>query len=88
MTVNREKLKAISTADLETMFRNDELECTYLHLHSLRHFRGMIERMPAGVADEGAASSAADDPTEFDIKKPAKSGRSEKADKPNGQLVS
>jgi hypothetical protein len=47
MTVDREKLKAISTEDLTAMFRNDELECTYLHLHSLRHFGNMVERMPA-----------------------------------------
>ena len=47
MTVNREKLKAISAADLETMFHNDELECTYLHLHSLRHFGDMIDRFSA-----------------------------------------
>lgn len=47
MTVDREKLKAISTEDLVTMFGNDELECTYLHLHSLRHFGNMVERMPA-----------------------------------------
>lgn len=46
MTVDREKLKAISTEDLAVMFSNDELECTYLHLHSLRHFSNMLERMP------------------------------------------
>ncbi|RVC41725.1 multidrug transporter, partial [Mesorhizobium sp. M4A.F.Ca.ET.090.04.2.1] len=34
MTVDRQKLKAIDAADLQTMFGNDELECTYLHLHS------------------------------------------------------
>jgi hypothetical protein len=87
MTVDREKLKAIPTEDLETMFRNDELDCTYLHLQSLRHFRGMIERMPAGVADEGAASNGADD-AELDIKKPAKNGRSVKSDGQTGRLDS
>ena len=46
-TVDREKLKAIPAEALTTMFGNDELECTYLHLHSLRHFGNMIERMPA-----------------------------------------
>lgn len=47
MTVDREKLKKIATDDLVTMFTNDELECTYLHLHSLRHFGDMVERMPS-----------------------------------------
>lgn len=88
MTVDREKLKAISTADLETMFRNDELDCTYLHLHSLRNFRGMIERMPAGVADEAAASNGGDDQTKPDIEKPATSGGSERAGRQDGKLDS
>ncbi|RVC45277.1 multidrug transporter [Mesorhizobium sp. M4B.F.Ca.ET.088.02.2.1] len=51
MTVDRQKLKAIDTADLQAMFANDELECTYLHLHSLRHFANMLERMPAPGPD-------------------------------------
>jgi hypothetical protein len=38
--------------DLTTMFGNDELECTYLHLHSLRHFGNMVERMPSRQADD------------------------------------
>lgn len=46
MTVDREKLKALPSEDLATMFGNDELECTYLHLHSLRHFGSMLERFP------------------------------------------
>ena len=50
MTVDREKMKAISAEDLTTMFNNDELECTYLHLHSLRHFGNMLERMPISEA--------------------------------------
>ena len=86
MTVDREKLKAISTEELETMFRNDELDCTYLHLHSLRHFRGMIERMPANAA-EGATANGADD-AELDLKKPPKNGRSDTSDRPNGRLDS
>ena len=51
MTVDREKLKALSSEDLETMFGNDELECTYLHLHSLRHFSSMLERFPDAGLD-------------------------------------
>ena len=55
MTVDREKLKAIPVEDLATMFGNDELECTYLHLHSLRHFGNMVERMPSRQADDALA---------------------------------
>jgi hypothetical protein len=43
------------------MFRNDELECTYLHLHSLRHFGDMIER----IATRGTASESAAEPIEI-----------------------
>ncbi|RWD68087.1 MAG: multidrug transporter [Mesorhizobium sp.] len=61
MTVNREKLKVLPDADLLAMFRNDELECTYLHLHSLRHFGDMIER----IATRGAAPEIAAEPIEI-----------------------
>ncbi len=43
--VNREKLKEIGAEDLQQMFSTDELECTYLHLHSLRHFNAMVQRL-------------------------------------------
>ena len=56
MTIDREKLKKLSTDDLEAMFRNDELECTYLHLHSLRHFGDMLERLPAPSAEAETAN--------------------------------
>ena len=58
MTVNREKLKALSDADLLTMFRNDELECTYLHLHSLRHFGNMVDRIATRSTAAGTSSEA------------------------------
>ncbi len=56
MTINREKLKSISAEDLQNMFNNDELECTYLHLHSLRHFADMLDRFPAAKAEEDASA--------------------------------
>lgn len=73
MTVDREKLKALPEADLMTMFRNDELECTYLHLHSLRHFGNMVDR----IATRSTAPEAADSDAPSEKKKaPAKtSGR-------------
>lgn len=53
--VNREKLKAIEPDVLKQMFDTDELECTYLHLHSLRHFNEMVKRLAdSGVSLEGA----------------------------------
>lgn len=42
--VDREKLKALSDETLGDLVRKDELECIYLHLSSLRHFRRMLER--------------------------------------------
>jgi hypothetical protein len=44
MTIDREKLKGLSGEVLTDLARKDELECAYLHLASLRHFRGMLER--------------------------------------------
>ncbi|MFB9174936.1 SapC family protein [Roseibium salinum] len=59
MTVNRDKLKNLSAEDLQNLFNNDELECTYLHLHSLRHFSDMLDRFPAAKSpEEGLAESA------------------------------
>lgn len=63
MTVNRDKLKSIPSEELQVMFSNDELECTYQHLFSLRHFANMLERMPntfkkdAALDDDGKARS-------------------------------
>lgn len=72
MTVDREKLKAIASEDLTAMFANDELECTYLHLHSLRHFGNMIERMPASAGAQDAAEAKQDDAAEPEADKPEK----------------
>ncbi|MBR0815177.1 SapC family protein [Bradyrhizobium diazoefficiens] len=44
MTIDREKLKGLSGDVLADLAQKDELECAYLHLASLRHFRGMLER--------------------------------------------
>ncbi|TIU69779.1 MAG: multidrug transporter, partial [Mesorhizobium sp.] len=69
MTVDRQKLKAIDAADLQTMFGNDELECTYLHLHSLRHFANMLERMPASGPDVEDTSEPAPEATSAKAKR-------------------
>ncbi len=53
MTVDREKLKALDSETLSQMMATDELECTFLHLASLRHF--------AEIAEKSAGDGAGDD---------------------------
>ena len=54
MAIDREMLKGIGGDDLRAMFDTDELECAYLHLHSLRHFQGMLSQF-APAEPEAAA---------------------------------
>ncbi len=54
--VDREKLKALDPADLAQMMKTDELECTFLHLHSLRHFNDMVGRMASVHKPESGAA--------------------------------
>lgn len=58
MTVDRDKLKALPAEDLADLMRKDELECTFLHLASLRHFRGMLERFAPKTETIGAEAEA------------------------------
>ena len=51
-TVDREKLKALGNEAVVQMFASDELECTYLHLHSARNFADIARR--AGEAARAA----------------------------------
>ena len=57
MSVDREKLRAIGDEALRQMFDTDELECTYLHLFSTRHFQSMLGQF----ADDVGASSRDED---------------------------
>ena len=59
MTISRDKLKALSGDQLADLARTDELELLYAHLHSLRNFTPMIER----VAGPAGPTPAADDET-------------------------
>ena len=54
MVVDRQKLKALPAETLSDLMAKDELECTFLHLASLRHFQDMLERVqpPAQAAAE------------------------------------
>jgi hypothetical protein len=47
MAVDRAKLKALPADALADMVAKDELECTYLHLASLRHFNDMAQKLQA-----------------------------------------
>jgi hypothetical protein len=53
MVVDRQKLKALPPETLADLMARDELECTFLHLASLRHFQDMLERFQP--APEAAA---------------------------------
>ncbi|MCA0919581.1 SapC family protein [Pseudooceanicola nanhaiensis] len=64
MAINREKLRKLGDADLRAMFDTDELECTFLHLHSMRHFNDMLGKLasPAAEAPDTAPEVASDEP--------------------------
>jgi len=47
MAVNRERLKALSAEALADLAKTDALELLYLHLHSMRNFSGMMDRLGA-----------------------------------------
>lgn len=61
MAVDRDALKGVEDAELRRMFDTDELECTYLHLFSMRHFQTMLSHMgeitpsPADAGDTATA---------------------------------
>ncbi|MDV7141583.1 SapC family protein [Tropicimonas sp. TH_r6] len=68
--IDREKLKAVETDVLRQMFDTDELECTYLHLHSLRHFNDMVQRL-AGSSPEAETGTDDGDAAATDAAEPA-----------------
>jgi hypothetical protein len=62
MAVNRARLKALPGDKLAELARTDELELLYLHLHSMRNFSAMAERLtgakPAEAAEPAIAPEA------------------------------
>ncbi len=58
--VDRKKLKELPAEELELLVKNDGMELIYLHLHSLRNFNTMLQKI--GV--EGAAVDASADEAE------------------------
>ncbi|WP_432698190.1 SapC family protein [Marinobacterium sp. YM272] len=59
--VNREKLKEIGQEDLAKMMKTDELECTFMHLYSLRHFNDMVGLMATKPAEDSNAPVLTDE---------------------------
>ncbi|MFO1322079.1 MAG: SapC family protein [Burkholderiales bacterium] len=45
MTISRDRLKTLTGEALADLAKTDELELIYLHLHSMRNFQSMIERL-------------------------------------------
>lgn len=60
MAVDRAKLKTLPAETLAELTRTDELELLYLHLHSMRNFLVVRDRLAAAerARNEGAAASA------------------------------
>lgn len=62
MAVSRDKLKALAADKLAELARSDALELLYLHLHSMRNFAAMGERLgripPAAPAEPPIAPEA------------------------------
>jgi len=62
LAVNREKLKALPGEKLAELAKTNELELLYLHLHSMRNFAAMGERLgriaPAAPAEPPIAPEA------------------------------
>lgn len=55
LTVNRDRLKALSGEQLAQLAAADELELIYLHLQSMRHLSATAERMGADAIEEKAS---------------------------------
>jgi hypothetical protein len=73
--VNRAKLKALSGDKLAELAKTDELELLYLHLHSMRNFNGLKDRLVVVEGGKGKAPAAA----EADAKAKAPAGKSKRA---------
>ncbi|MDP2241840.1 MAG: SapC family protein [Burkholderiales bacterium] len=60
MAVNRDRVKALPAETLAELAKTDQLELLYLHLHSMRNFSAMVDRMGG---QRGAAAAVSDDAT-------------------------
>ena len=62
MAVDRNKLKALGGEALAEMVKTDELELLYLHLHSMRNFGAVKDRLVQVLAASRKAEDASTDP--------------------------
>lgn len=58
--VSRARLKALPAETLAELARSDELELIYLHLHSMRNFNALKDRLVQTQPAQSAPTSAAD----------------------------
>lgn len=68
--VNRERLKQLTDEQVAGLFKTDELELVYLHLHSMRNFNAMLNRINSGD-DSKSASDPADAPSSMEAEEGA-----------------
>ena len=76
LALSREKLKALPGDKLAELARTDELELMYLHLHSMRNFSAMIERVAPGAVMEKAAGAKVNGDEAPEIAAPTKAKKS------------
>ena len=62
--VSRTRLKELTDEQLLELAKTDELELIHLHLHSMKNFSSMVERMSGDSRDEDKTSSAVDEVSE------------------------
>ena len=56
--VNRQKLKELPAEELEQLVKNDGMELIYLHLHSLRNFNTMLNKIGVDASVDSPAEEA------------------------------
>ena len=72
MAINRERLKQLTGEQLADLAKADELELFYLHLASMKNFRGMVDRVAPGSAFKDTVAESAAAP---EVGKKADSGK-------------
>jgi hypothetical protein len=81
MAVDRNKLKELGGEALAEMVKADELELLYLHLHSMRNFAAVRDRLAPGPRVEGPDAAGSQPPSE------GGAGRPEGSPQPQEELV-
>jgi hypothetical protein len=55
--VNRDKLKALPSEDVQALFGNDGLELIYLHMHSMQNLNKVLRHLPASTSEQAETVS-------------------------------